>query len=118
MYTFAENISTKTSYLATTATTRHDTSEWTSKHMLHTFSNRLLFRSAQQKKRRRRVRAWIEKEQTLLAGEGWGKERKVHPVRERTAFDKMFGPNCRRFLSSPAPPPLSSPPPHSTPFVK
>ena len=49
MYTFAENISTKTSYLATTATTRHVTSEWTSKHMLHTCSNRLLFRLAEQK---------------------------------------------------------------------
>ena len=70
---------------------------------MHTCSNRLLFRLAQQKKCRRRVRAWIEKEQTLLAGEGWGKETKVHPVRERTAFDKTFGRNCRRFLSSPAP---------------
>ena len=48
---------------------------------MHTCSNRLLFRSAQQKKRMRRVRAWIEKEQTLLAEGGWGKERKVHPVR-------------------------------------
>ena len=48
---------------------------------MHTCSNRLLFRLAQQKKRRRRVRAWTEKEETLLAEEGWGKERKVHPVR-------------------------------------
>ena len=48
---------------------------------MHTCSNRLLFRLAQQKKRMRRVKAWIEKEQTLLAGERWGKERKVHPVR-------------------------------------
>ena len=34
------------------------------------------------------------------------------PVVERTEFGKMFGIDCRRFLSSPTPPPSYSPPPH------
>lgn len=63
------------------------------------------FSFSRAKKRRRRVRAWIEKEQTLQVGEGWGKERKVHPVRQRTAFGKMSGRNGRRFFSSLAPSP-------------